>query len=398
MKKQILILLLIILLSISFNIQAEKVHRVATGESLYQIACNYGITVNEIINKNNLRNPNTIYNKEVIIIPDTEKAEIYRVQQGDTLFKISKSLGVPMGVLSTVNHIENQENLSIRQPLYIPYRYRYPIEYTVKKGDTIYSISQQFYVAVEEILLLNRLNNDIIDTGMVLKIPVVPAWNPPDYNEPDYVKLFPDTFFLKGKTNSYNICLTFDDGPDALYTPQILDILRKYNVPATFFLIGNKIIQYPEVVKRIIAEGHIIANHTWSHPDLTKITKEELIAETKLTEDILKDITALRTALIRPPEGAVSENVINSLQELSYKVIFWSVDSRDWLDRDIDQILINTLPDINKDSIILFHSAGGKGQSLDATLKSLPELIETLKLREYNFVNLDELLNISVYQ
>lgn len=398
MKKQILILLLIILLSISFNIQAEKVHRVATGESLYQIACNYGITVNEIINKNNLRNPDILYNKEVIIIPDTEKAEIYRVQQGDTLFKISKSLGVPMGVLSTVNHIENQENLSIRQPLYIPYRYRYPIEYTVKKGDTIYSISQQFYVAVEEILLLNRLNNDIIDTGMVLKIPVVPAWNPPDYNEPDYVKLFPDTFFLKGKTNSYNICLTFDDGPDALYTPQILDILRKYNVPATFFLIGNKIIQYPEVVKRIIAEGHIIANHTWSHPDLTKITKEELIAETKLTEDILKDITALRTALIRPPEGAVSENVINSLQELSYKVIFWSVDSRDWLDRDIDQILINTLPDINKDSIILFHSAGGKGQSLDATLKSLPELIETLKLREYNFVNLDELLNISVYQ
>jgi len=398
MKKQILILLLIILLSISFNIQAEKVHRVVTGESLYQIACNYGITVNEIINKNNLRNPDTLYNKEIIIIPDAEKAEIYRVEPGDTLFKISKRLGVPMGVLSTVNHIENQENLSIRQPLYIPYRYRYPIEYTVKKGDTIYSISQQFNLTVEEILLLNRLNNNIIDTGMVLKIPIVPAWNPPDYNKPDYVKIFPDTFFLKGKTNSYNICLTFDDGPDALYTPQILDILKKYNVPATFFLIGNKIIQYPEVVKRIIAEGHIIANHTWSHPDLTKITIEELIAETKSTEDILKDITALKTALIRPPEGAVSENVINSLKELSYKVIFWSVDSRDWLDRDIDQILINTLPDINKDSIVLFHSAGGEGQKLDATVKSLPELIETLKLRGYNFVNIDELLNISVYQ
>ncbi|AZO94781.1 LysM peptidoglycan-binding domain-containing protein [Halocella sp. SP3-1] len=377
--------------------QALSVHRVKPGEDLYQIAHYYGITENEIASLNKLKNPDTIFNGQVLIIPNIYQAGTYRVKTGDTLFKISQKIHIPINILSRTNHINN-ETLYPHQLLYIPVRYRYPLYYQVKAGDTIYKLAREYGIETTEITVFNQLKSTELQLGQTLKIPVIIPGDSYNYNGPNYIRDFPDTFYRYGNTNQYKIAITFDDGPDGTYTPWILDILKKYNVPATFFLMGKRINNYPEVVKRIIAEGHIVASHSWSHPDLTKLSPAELSLEIDKTEKTLAGITGLKTKLVRPPYGAVSSTLLERMKEFDYKVINWTVDSRDWLDRDVDQILINTLPNIDKDTIILFHSAGGENHDLSATAEMLPEFIQTLQMLGYQFVNLDELLGINVYE
>ncbi len=382
----------------TFSSQAQQVHRVNSGENLYSIAQEYGVTVNEIINTNHLRNPDQIYNREVLIIPEASSSYFYRVQPGDSLYKISLKLGIPVQVLASSNYLNISDELYINQVIYIPFRFRFPQEYQVKQGDTLYSIAQSFGITVNEITALNRLNNQGLVANQRLKIPVNNYSPQPGYQGPQYSVLFPTTFYLKGNTGDYKIALTFDDGPDNLYTPMVLDILKKYNVPATFFLMGKRVENNPEIVKRILQAGHIIGNHSWSHIAFTKISRARVEEETSSTEKLIADITGKNTSLLRLPEGAISVDVVNELKDMGYKVIHWSVDSRDWLDRDVDQILINTLPNVQKDSIVLFHSAGGENQDLSPTIKSLPEFIETMQMRGYKFVSLTELLNTPAYK
>ena len=224
------------------------------------------------------------------------------------------------------------------------------------------------------------------------------AEEPVGYSWYQLQRMFPDTFFLQGLSDSKRIAFTFDDGPDIMYTPQVLDVLRELDVPATFFLIGWRSQAYPDVVKRILAEGHVIGNHSWSHPRLTEVIKEQLHDETTRTEDILWEITGRRTALMRPPYGAISKEVLAEMRSLGYKVINWSVDSVDWRDRTVGQVVANTLPDVQEGAIVLFHSAGGAGQSMAATVEALPFLIETLRNQGYTFVTVDELLGIPAYR
>lgn len=391
----ILIFVLIILSSI--NIQAVSVHRVKSGENIYQVSQKYGVTPGEIVSLNNLPNPDSIFPKQVLIIPGINQRGAYRVKKGDTLYEISKKIHIPINVLAQTNHLNNNQ-LYPRQLLYIPIRYRYPLQHQVKAGDTIYKLARKYGIETTEITIFNQLKSTELQPGEILKIPVLIPGDSPGYNGPYYTRDFPDTFFRYGNTNQYKIAITFDDGPDGTYTPWILDILKKYNVPATFFLMGKRIGNYPEIVKRIVNEGHIAASHSWSHPDLTKLSQAELALEIEKTEKTLENITGLKTKLLRPPYGAVSSTLLENMKEINYKVINWTVDSRDWLDRDVDQILINTLPNINKDTIILFHSAGGTNHDLSATAEVLPEIIQTLQMLGYQFVNLDELLGINAYK
>lgn len=220
----------------------------------------------------------------------------------------------------------------------------------------------------------------------------------PEHSWYELVDMFPGTFFLKGSGNIKTIAITFDDGPDEMYTPQVLDVLRDYNVPATFFLIGQRSQLYPGVVERIMAEGHVVANHSWSHPRLPEVSAQEVRREMQLTEDMLAEITGLRTALMRPPYGAISKEVLTELQALDYKVINWTADSVDWRDQTVEQIMANTLPDVKNGGILLFHSAGGAQQSRAATVEALPLLIETLRAEGYRFVTVDELLGVAAYR
>jgi len=210
--------------------------------------------------------------------------------------------------------------------------------------------------------------------------------------------MFSENFYLRGPAGGAKVALTFDDGPDGKYTGQVLDVLKKYGALATFFLIGEKSIRFSEVVDRIDREGHVIGNHSWSHPDLSKVGIERLNFEIMETERVLEKITGRNTALIRPPYGAVSKEAIEYMMDLNYKAVNWSVDSVDWRDRDVDQILINTLPSVRDGGILLFHTAGGEGQSLAATVAALSEVIYTLKVQGYEFVTVDELLSIPAYK
>lgn len=396
MRRKTLLIITAIILLLSLSVQAAHVHRINPGENIYTIAADYGVTVGEIVNLNNLLNPGEVYSKQVLIIPDVNQPGTYRIKTSDTLFKIAEKLGIPMEILARYNGLTYTNQLYTKQVLYIPYRFRYPQIYQVKAGDTIYKIAEYFEISVEEITKFNRLETELIYIGQQLKIPVLKPTAPPE--NPQYGKKYPGILYYKGITYSRKIALTFDDGPDSYYTERILEVLKEHGIKATFFLIGNNIENYPDVVKKIVEDGHVIASHTWSHPNLGKANEEQIISEIKNTENIVENYTGEKMRLLRPPWGVVSDDVLRLAQDMDYKVVNWNVDSNDWSDQNIDQILINTIPDINDDAIILFHSAGGRNQNLDATVNVLLELIETLKMNGYTFVTVDEIINTLPYK
>lgn len=191
------------------------------------------------------------------------------------------------------------------------------------------------------------------------------------------------------------VSLTFDDGPDAYYTPQILEILKKYDVKATFFVVGLRAQAHPEMVRRIVSEGHSIGNHTWDHPILPKLPTDKVKEEVQKTEQLLYSITGLNTAMFRPPYGSATAQVIDEISSLGYKIIDWSVDTRDWAKTPTTQIMNYVNKEIYPGGIILQHCAGGKNEDLSNTVKALPQIITSLKAQGYSFVMIQDLLGIS---
>lgn len=341
------------------TVQAAQVHRVAPRDNLSSIAQMYGITVEEVILQNGyLKKPGSIFPGQVLIIPKIVEENVYHVRHGDTLYRIAQKLSVTMAGIAKENQLVNWNVIYVGQALNIP-----SVQGSTQLKEPKPKPEPEFQHTVSEML-----------------------------------KMFPETFYRKGQGSGNQIALTFDDGPNTIYTPQILDILKQYDVPATFFVMGSRVERHPEVAQRIVAEGHVIGNHTWNHPDLRKVSVDELVDEMNQTEDAIVRTTGQRPALMRPPYGAINPNVLQGLKDIEYKVINWSVDSVDWRDQDVDQILINTLPGIEGNDIVLFHDAGGESQSRTATVEMLPELIKTLKMQGYEFVTVDQILNISPYK
>ncbi|MDM5188217.1 polysaccharide deacetylase family protein [Bacillus sp. DX4.1] len=183
-------------------------------------------------------------------------------------------------------------------------------------------------------------------------------------------------YAFSGPYNKAEVALTFDDGPDLVYTPQILDKLSEYGVKGTFFLIGENAEKYPEVVKRIVKEGHIVGNHTYSHPNLAKVSDEEYRDQILKTEEILRRLTGYDAKFIRPPYGVINENQLKWATEQNFMMIQWSVDTVDWKGLSAEKITNTVLGNTFPGSILLQHSApGGKLQgSVDALDRIIPEL------------------------
>lgn len=345
--------------------EAAQVHRVARGETMFYIAQRYGLTVDELVAQNGyLRNPSKIFVGQVLIVPKQLESDVYIVRQGDTLFRIAEKLEVTMPALAAENNISNWNHIFVGQKLSVP---------------------------------ANDTNPSTVPVTKLVETPKQPE-PIPQLTMAQLAKMYTDTFYLKGSANTNKIALTFDDGPNQKYTTQILDVLKQHGVPATFFVLGSKVERHPEILQRIVEEGHVVGNHTWIHPDLSKVTQSSLVSEIQQTEDIIHEVTGVRTGLMRPPYGSLNQEGMEKLRDMNYKVINWSVDSVDWRDQDVDQILINTLPDVRQGGILLFHDAGGDQQTRAATAAVLPELIYTLKMQGYEFVTVDELLNIPTYK
>ncbi|MEW9702689.1 polysaccharide deacetylase family protein [Paenibacillus sp. SI8] len=192
------------------------------------------------------------------------------------------------------------------------------------------------------------------------------------------------------KKDGLFVALTFDDGPDDKYTPRILDILKKEQVQATFFVIGEQAKQHPQMIKRIVNEGHVIGNHTWDHPNLSKETTDKIQSEIGSTDDLIKQITGKAPTLFRAPYGAISPQVAKEAASSGHQLIGWSVDTLDWDGKSVSQILSNVRKEVRPGSIILQHFAGGKKGNLNNTVEALPQIISYLKQKGYSFATVPD--------
>lgn len=182
------------------------------------------------------------------------------------------------------------------------------------------------------------------------------------------------------------VALTFDDGPHPEITPKILDVLSTYQAKATFFMIGQHIERYPDLAARVAAEGHEIGNHTWTHPDLTKLDEQQIRDELERTAQLITSVCGRSPVHMRPPFGASDERVQAIVDTPQ---IFWSVDPADWRDHEADILVERVTEQMHDGAIILMHDFH------DATLQAAERIVASYTSQGYQFVTVSELLGFS---
>jgi len=202
-----------------------------------------------------------------------------------------------------------------------------------------------------------------------------------------------NSFVSRGPSNVKQVALTFDDGPGG--SPPTIDfvnLLARYQVPATFFEVGNQISRYDptgKVQREMLADGDMIGDHSWSHPDLAKMSASGVRSQIAMTAAAIKKATGFQPCLFRAPYGSVNSTVINTARSLGFSTIQWDVDPRDWSLPGTSAIISRVLSGTRNGSIVLQHFAGGPRYQ---TLNALPTEISTLKARGYKFVTVTQML------
>ncbi len=179
------------------------------------------------------------------------------------------------------------------------------------------------------------------------------------------------------------IAITFDDGPNEIYTEPLLDGLKERGAKATFFLLGNQIEKNPELVKRIHSEGHLIGNHTYEHPDLSQLSVEDAKEQIDSTNKLIYDLIGSYPQYIRPPYGNIKEGIHYDPQMIE---VLWTIDSRDWAVQDINEVIQNVLTNAEENGVILMHD------SSEMTVQAAFTIIDSLQNEGYSFVTLDEII------
>lgn len=199
-----------------------------------------------------------------------------------------------------------------------------------------------------------------------------------------------------GKTKQKEVVLTFDDGPDPAFTPQILDILNRNQIKGTFFIVGENAMLHPELVKRMHKEGHEIGNHTFTHPDVGSITPFQTKMELNATQRLFQGITGHSMTLFRPPYVANADpssgdklTPMIQAQKLGYTMVGELIDSNDWKGLSTDEIVNRVLDQLPEGNVILLHDSGGDRSN---TVKALPILIKELKEHGYTFTTVADLI------
>lgn len=195
--------------------------------------------------------------------------------------------------------------------------------------------------------------------------------------------------YHKSAAGGKKIALTFDDGPHPRYTPKILSILNEYGITATFFVVGENAVYYPEAMRLLAESGCEIGNHTYTHKKLSSLTGEEIAEEIGKCREVLLNNYSVKTTLLRPPEGMYSETVLTQSRAEEYDIILWSIDTRDWAHTPSAKIAETVLGKARGGDIILMHDyVSGENQTLGALRLIIPELLE----RGFEFVTVSELL------
>lgn len=204
---------------------------------------------------------------------------------------------------------------------------------------------------------------------------------------------YEDIIIKKGNEDEKIIALTFDDGPDEVFTPQVLDILKKNDVKATFFLVGENLKQNKEIVKRQFEEGHEIGNHTYTHINVAKSGYDKVYEEITKTQEEIKEITGVEPKLFRPPYRAMSRNMCDIVKNKNMNIILWSnLDPRDWSNPGVYSIVNTIESKVGNGNIILLHDYNNLRNSKSQTIQALESVIPYLKEQGYKFVTISELI------
>ncbi|MCD8098601.1 MAG: polysaccharide deacetylase family protein [Lachnospiraceae bacterium] len=185
------------------------------------------------------------------------------------------------------------------------------------------------------------------------------------------------------ETETKRIALTFDDGPHPVYTPQMLEVLERENVPATFFLLGENVELYGDIVKDIAAQDHLIGNHTWHHVQITTLSPEEARAEILETSRLIEELTGQGTEYVRPPFGTWNPDLES---ELDLIPVMWSIDTLDWITENVDQIVEQVVREASENDIILMHD------SYESTVQAVERIIPLLRAENFEFVTADQVI------
>lgn len=179
---------------------------------------------------------------------------------------------------------------------------------------------------------------------------------------------------LRGNDIDKVVYLTFDDGPDPINTPKILNILEKQNIKATFFLIGEKVERYPQVALQIEKSGHEIGSHGYSHSDYYNLRSNQILQDIRLAQSAIVKATANNPTLLRPPFGRYDKTIASISRDEHLSIIIWSLDPKDFRkNANQDQIIKVIDSEVSNGSIILLH------ETSDETVRALPEIINRLK-------------------
>lgn len=199
-----------------------------------------------------------------------------------------------------------------------------------------------------------------------------------------------------GKPKGKQIALTFDDGPDPAYTEEILDILDRYHIKASFYIVGENAARYPDLVKRMVESGHDVGNHTYTHADLAKTSPFRTKLELNMTQRFFQQLTGHTMATFRPPYHAgatpTSKEELTSImqgQQYGYTMVGEMIDSLDWKKQSSDAIVQQVMAESSKGNIVLLHDSGGDRSK---TVKALPTIIENLKNEGYQFVTASQMM------
>ncbi|MBB6670964.1 polysaccharide deacetylase family protein [Cohnella nanjingensis] len=201
-------------------------------------------------------------------------------------------------------------------------------------------------------------------------------------------------FVLWASRKSMRVALTFDDVPDPRYTPLVLDVLKRKKAPATFFVVGSRAKKHPALVRRIVAEGHAVGNHSYDHPDLSRLPLSAVKRQIEKTGSEIRRTVGFTPRFIRPPYGEIGAAQLEWAKENGYTVVNWDVDSSDWRQLPPSRVFGNVTRSVRPGSIILLHAGGGQGQNLYGTVKALPQLIDWLRMKHYELVTVPELLGL----
>lgn len=182
------------------------------------------------------------------------------------------------------------------------------------------------------------------------------------------------------------LAISFDAAWGGEQTPAILDILDAYGVKTTFFLVGIWVEKYPELVREIVARGHEIGNHSTTHPEMTRLSRERIAEELRVTSDRVEQLTGVSPTLFRPPYGAYNDLVVTTSREEGYECIQWNVDSLDWKNRGVSDLVKQATKGNKPGDIVLFHNDS------QYIVDALPTVLKTYQDAGFTIVPVSSLL------